>query len=266
MPNRIIKESIARSEKISGLTDFQFRLWVHLITYVDDFGRGDARPAIIKGSCFPFRERLANKDIEKGIAELADAGCVGLYKVDGKPYLYLPNWDEHQRMRNKVSKFPSPEDADECGTVAASCGELPQIAARIQNPESESRIQNPNPESRPAHAREDVFEQFWKCYPRKEGKQKARSAFAKVDVDVDTLLAALEQQKKSAQWLKNNGEFIPHASTWLNGKRWEDQMISHYDNIPKGASGEFGTAEIANIRRALQDTQTPLPWCDTDYA
>ena len=151
MPNRIIKESIARSEKISNLTDFQFRLWVHLITYVDDFGRGDARPAIIKGSCFPFRERLANKDIEKGIAELADAGCVGLYKVDGKPYLYLPNWDEHQRMRNKVSKFPSPEDADEELQSAASCGELPQDAARIQNP---------NPESRPARVREDVFEAF----------------------------------------------------------------------------------------------------------
>lgn len=160
MPNRIIKESIARSEKISGLTDFQFRLWVHLITYVDDFGRGDARAAIIKGACFPFRERLANKDIEKGIAELADAGCVGLYKVDGKPYLYLPNWDEHQRVRNKVSKFPSPEDADEDIPSAASCGELPQIAARIQNPNPESGIQNPNPESKPAHVREDVFDSF----------------------------------------------------------------------------------------------------------
>jgi hypothetical protein len=127
---------------------------------VDDFGRGDARAAIIKGACFPFRERLANKDIEKGIAELADAGCVGLYKVDGKPYLYLPNWDEHQRVRNKVSKFPSPEDADEDAQLTATCGELPQVAARIQNPESESRIQNPESESRPAHVREDVFAAF----------------------------------------------------------------------------------------------------------
>ena len=83
MPNRIIKESIAKSEKISNLTDFQFRLWVHLIAYVDDYGRGDARPAIIKGACFPFRDRLTNKDIEKGLADLAGAGCVCLYTVDG---------------------------------------------------------------------------------------------------------------------------------------------------------------------------------------
>jgi hypothetical protein len=102
--------------------------------------------------------------------------------------------------------------------------------------------------------REDAFERFWKCYPRKEGKQKARAAFAKVDVDIGTLLAALEQQKKSAQWLKNNGEFIPHASTWLNGKRWEDQMVSHYNNIPKGASGEISDADMEIIRQMLRET------------
>lgn len=252
MPNRIIKESIARSEKISALTDFQFRLWVHLITYVDDFGRGDARAAIIKGACFPFRERLANKDIEKGIAELADAGCVGLYKVDGKPYLYLPSWDEHQRVRNKVSKFPSPEDADEDIPSAASCGNLPQAAARIQNPnpESESRIQNP--ESRPAQAREEAFEVFWKAYPRNEGKQKAKTAFLKTDVPLEVLLEAIEEQKKSAQWAKNNGEFIPHASTWLNGKRWEDELVADYSSVPKGASGKLGEAELYAIQRVLQ--------------
>ena len=136
MPNRIIKDSIAKSETISGLTDFQFRLWVHLITYVDDYGRGDARPAIIKGACFPFRDRMTNKDIEKGLADLAGAGCVVLYKVDGKPYLCFPNWEQHQRVRQKVSKCPSPDECDEEQQDVASCGELPQDAARIQNPES----------------------------------------------------------------------------------------------------------------------------------
>ena len=43
MPNRIIKESIAGSERIAALSDFEFRVWVGLITFVDDKGRGDAR-------------------------------------------------------------------------------------------------------------------------------------------------------------------------------------------------------------------------------
>ena len=88
MPNRIIKESIHTSEDVNMMTDFQFRLWVSLITYVDDFGRGDARPAIIKGSCFPLRDRITNKDIEAALRALAGIGCVSLYEVDGKPYLW----------------------------------------------------------------------------------------------------------------------------------------------------------------------------------
>ena len=111
MPNRMIKESIHGSEKISGLTDFQFRLWVHLITYVDDYGRGDARPAIIKGTCFPLRERVTVKDIDIALHALAGAGCVSLYEVDGKPYLYFPSWGDHQRIQTKRSKYPAPQES-----------------------------------------------------------------------------------------------------------------------------------------------------------
>ena len=75
MPNRIIKESLCDSEKIAALSDFEFRLWVGLITQADDAGRGDARPAIIKGRVFPFRERLSIKDIDAALQELAAKGC-----------------------------------------------------------------------------------------------------------------------------------------------------------------------------------------------
>ncbi len=262
MPNRIIKDSIQRSEKINTLTDFQFRLWVHLITYVDDYGRGDARPAIIRGTIFPLRERMTNKDIEKGLADLAGAGCVGLYKVDGKPYLYFPNWEEHQRVRTKVSKCPAPEDCDIENNSAADCGELPQIAARIQNPnpESESRIQNTETEDARRRAECD-FELFWKAYPRKVEKQKALKAFQKVKVPVEILLNAITEQKQSAQWKKNDGEFIPYPTNWLNEGRWEDELAKSSE-IPKGASGTLGEAEREAIKQLLaNDASTD----DGDY-
>ena len=259
MPNRIIKDSIAKSEKVSGLTDFQFRLWVHLITYVDDYGRGDARPAIIKGSCFPFRDRMTNKDIEKGLADLAGAGCVGLYTVDGKPYLYFPNWEQHQRVRTKVSRCPSPEECDAEIQSTASCGELPQNAARIQN--TESRIQNPEYRIQNTES-EDIardFDIFWNGYPRKAGnKRKAFDAFKKASVPLDVLLEAIKKQKKSAQWAKDNGQFIPYPATWLNGKRWEDDLPMD-DSIPKGASGELGEPELEFIRQTLQTECFDLP-------
>lgn len=139
MGNRLIHESIHESEKLNSLTDFQFRVWVGLLTYVDDYGRGDARPAIIKGNVFPLRERITLADIEKTLQSLAGVGCISLYTVNGKPYLCFPNWEKYQRIRQKVSRYPEPPDslhseqvAADCGNVrqiAADCGELPQDAA-----------------------------------------------------------------------------------------------------------------------------------------
>lgn len=139
MPNRIIKESLCSSEKIASLSDFEFRLWVGLITQVDDAGRGDARPAIIKGRVFPFRERLSIKDIDAALQALAAKGCVSLYTVDGNPYFLFPGWVKHQRVRDCKPKYPEPPENINLPQSAASCGELPQSAALIQ---SES---NPNP-------------------------------------------------------------------------------------------------------------------------
>ena len=83
MPNRVIKESICTSDKIASLTDFEFRLWIGLILSVDDAGRGDARPAILKGHIFPLRERTSLQDIERAVHGLAVKGCVSLYTVGG---------------------------------------------------------------------------------------------------------------------------------------------------------------------------------------
>ena len=117
MPNRIIKESIHTSEKLNTLTDFQYRLWVGLLTYVDDYGRGDARLPIIKGTVFPLRDRVTLKDLRAALAGLADAGCVSLYEVDGRPYLYLPNWEKHQRIQKKRSEYPAPESGTQSTVV-----------------------------------------------------------------------------------------------------------------------------------------------------
>lgn len=69
------------------------------------------------------------------------------------------------------------------------------------------------------------FDSFWALYPRKVAKQDAAKAWAKLKLkngDFERVLAALAVAKQSDQWSKDNGRFIPHASTWLNGKRFED--------------------------------------------
>ena len=92
-----------------------------------------------------------------------------------------------------------------------------------------------------------AFDSFWSAYPRKEGKQKAKEAFGKVEVPLEELLAALDQQKKSPQWTRDNGQYIPHPATWLNGKRWEDECDSTEE--PKR---ELCELEREAIRRMME--------------
>lgn len=111
MPNRIIKESIRTSRGVNALNDFQFRLWLYLITYVDDFGRGSADPELLKGIVFPRRKGVTESQIKSALAELANTGMVVLYEFDGEPFFYFPNWSDHQRIQTKHSKFPDPQES-----------------------------------------------------------------------------------------------------------------------------------------------------------
>ena len=138
MPNRIIKESIRTSDTVAEMTDFQFRLWVGLIVSADDYGRGDARPEILKGQIFPLRKKVKEKDIESALNGLAALGCVDLYSVNGKPYYSFPTWGDHQRIQTKRSKFPAPTENGESRQSTVSHGEIPLESNPKKNP-------NPNP-------------------------------------------------------------------------------------------------------------------------
>ena len=73
---------------------------------------------------------------------------------------------------------------------------------------------------------EALFDRFWAAYPRKENKKNACRAFLRLrpnEALLNRMLSALWQQRASPQWLEAGGKYIPQASTWLNGERWEDQ-------------------------------------------
>ncbi len=75
---------------------------------------------------------------------------------------------------------------------------------------------------------EKSFALFWKAYPRKVNKGKAEKAWYKLKPNeqlFSKILQGIERAKSSDDWLKDYGQFIPHPSTWLNAKGWEDSGI-----------------------------------------
>ena len=105
------------------------------------------------------------------------------------------------------------------------------------------------------------FDHFWKLYPRKVGKAAAEKAWKKLKVtpELFTLIAtALGRQSVSIDWLKSGGQYIPHPSTWLNDKRWQDEVttasaisrhtnldqINHEDGLEQQADGTYRIASV----------------------
>lgn len=73
---------------------------------------------------------------------------------------------------------------------------------------------------------EKSFEEFWKAYPRKIEKQGAKEKYTLlIEQDnalADKILKGLNEQLPTME--KQEVKFIPHPTTWLNGKRWEDEV------------------------------------------
>lgn len=119
MPNRILKESLTRSESINELSWFAEVLFYRLIVVADDFGRFDGRAAVIKGTCFPLRN-IRTSQIEKGLNELASVSMIFTYTVKAKSFLQIANWSKFQSTRAMKSKWPSPEDDNESQNTKAA--------------------------------------------------------------------------------------------------------------------------------------------------
>lgn len=116
MPNRIIKESICTSENIDRLTRDAEVFFYRLLVQCDDFGRMDARRAILRARCYPLQlDRVTEAQIGAWLAELQAAELVMLYHVGAGEYLHIQTWEKHQQVRAKRSKYPAPPTRDSIG-------------------------------------------------------------------------------------------------------------------------------------------------------
>lgn len=158
--------------------------------------------------------------------------------VDG--VITIPNWGKHQNldalekktayMREYMKDYrqkqkllaASQEDKTNCKSNSKA-----NVSCADKNRLDKNRLDIDIPPYNPPKGERDVaFDEFWKAYPKKVGKADARKAFGKAikTVDLDTILQAIEVQKESDQWSRDNGKYIPNPSTWLNQGRWDDEL------------------------------------------
>jgi len=139
-------------------------------------------------------------------------------------------------------------------------GSVKQTASKNKNKNKDkdkdkdkNKIKIKNNSSMPAQGdeKENDFDVFWNAYPKKVGKAAALEAFAEVDVPVETLVRAVNQQMRSTQWKKDGGQFIPNPARWLRQQGWEDQLPTG-ETLHRGARGVLGKTELENIRMIME--------------
>jgi len=139
VPDRIIKESICTSDTIDQLTWFEEVFWYRLTVNCDDFGRFDARPAILRSRLFPLKEGITDAAIIETLNKFRTVGLVNLYVFEARPYLQLETWAKHQRQRATKSKYPAPNEST-LTTSADTCRQLPSNVPEYESECESERV------------------------------------------------------------------------------------------------------------------------------
>ena len=117
---------------------------------------------------------------------------------------------------------------------------LPSEEEEEKEKETESKSEA---KSNPNTSRASAFDAFWAAYPKKVGKGAAEKAFSKLSPALlPQMLSAIDTQKKSDQWKKDGGQYIPNPATWLNQRRWEDELPKPSGGFAYNTDFEEGTS------------------------
>lgn len=100
-------------------------------------------------------------------------------------------------------------------------------------------------------ADKELFLPFWKLYPSSKGKAEAEKAWTKLRAsDVPKVMESLAKHIGCRDWVKDDGQYIPMASTWLNKRRFEDEVKPYVAGTNSGTAGQSRPSLVERVRQA----------------
>lgn len=205
----MISKSLSTSEKFASLTEtagplaeFCQLLYPLIVAHADDFGRLQGDTFTIKHMCCPISPRTVT-DFAAALAHLADAGMIICYEVDGKRYLQIANFEEHQTglYKRTASKFPELPGTSRKVTEVPDQENLTELNLREENGTKERAAASPRP--RPVeNPKENVrvitkivhatLDEGWTTFTDIKEDVKLRCAHAHIAYDADVVGKAIE--------------------------------------------------------------------------
>ena len=188
----------------------------------------------IRGLTYICRE--GRDAIQAAIAELEAAGYIRRQqrhdkngKFGGNEYvIYESPLPENPSTENPLTENPPQLNTKEINYL----NNTPPIVPPTGETPAPSRKRTRKPKEAPDW-KPERFEKFWEAYPKGKSKQAAIRAWDALKPDDATLrnmAIGLMRDMGSDQW--KDPHYIPHASTWINQRRWEDEPDKPIDPPP----------------------------------
>jgi hypothetical protein len=212
---RTIKPEFFTSEDIVALTPFARLLYIALWCEADKEGRLVWKPKTFKMRYLPGDAI----DINALCQELTDSGLVVLY---GDGFANIPAFKAHQHInpRESESQIPPPDSTRQ-----------PRVGTRqSRTSDAQGGREGKGREGNDDATRDDDvfpgFSQFWSAWPaggRKQAQGKCLEVWkkAKAEASAALIVAHVERMKRTHDWTKDGGQFIPAPLVYLNNRRWE---------------------------------------------
>lgn len=81
--------------------------FVLLWGYLDDHGRGVDDARLIRADCFPLDDDVTRAVVDEWLELIGAAGSLCRYSVNGRRYLHIPEWADHQKPQHpKATQIP----------------------------------------------------------------------------------------------------------------------------------------------------------------
>ncbi|QKK98421.1 GntR family transcriptional regulator [Pseudomonas sp. 13159349] len=188
-----------------------------------------------QGECWPSYQHVADQceidrsTVRKHIKQLA---AQGLLRIENREGPKGNSTNLYYLTLSGVGRNSTPVGPESTGVGPQPTGGVGPESTRTSHPSEP--VNEPKPTCTSVA---DGFEQFWKLYPKKKSRKDALKAWNKINPDAElqvVMITALAQHCVSRDWTKDAGQYIPMASTWLNGERWHDVLQ------PAGAAAQGG--------------------------
>jgi hypothetical protein len=210
----------ADDPKIIGLSDKAFRVYVESLLYACSNmtdGFLDERVLRRYGWLDAAEELTTNDDVPSWVK--AEGG----YQIHAFCDWQMTTERHAKQVANgRAGGIAKAKNRQQASEVVAGASEVLAKTASENVPDKELDIDK-DKELKPLAIASPLFDEFWQLWPRREGKANAVKAWQKATKKISESDLVEKARAYVTSPTLPQAQFVPHAATWLNGERYNDE-------------------------------------------